>query len=94
MNDEQLNGTLQSIGKECFVVYFHTFSDLSLSNGEVAEILVEERDYALPASRTRASGARRIIKAGLAKDALAIIAGSRNVTLATRNAASRIAEGL
>ena len=77
MNDSQLERRLNSVGKGCFVDYFHRFSDWSLTNQDVAEILQEEMSYMEKASLTRASGARSIIKAGRAIDALEIISGSK-----------------
>ena len=78
MNDKQLDRTLQSIGKACFVNHFTELSDLSLPNEAVARILVErepEWDEA-SALHFRVRGARRIIKAGRAQDALRLIAAS------------------
>ena len=71
MNDNQLERTLQSIGKACFLKYFTEFSDHSLSDEAVAGILVEREDWDEAATlHFRVRGARRIIKAGRAQDAL------------------------
>ncbi len=70
MNDNQLERTLQSIGKACFLNYFTEFSNLSLSDEAVARILVEREGWDEAATLNfRVRGARRIIKAGRAKDA-------------------------
>ncbi len=40
MTDDQLDRSLRSIGKGCFVVYFCQFADPSLSNSDVIEMLM------------------------------------------------------
>lgn len=77
MNDYQLRGALRSVGKECFVAYYELFSDESVEADDIAAQLADERGYRTEATRTRVSNARRIIRAGLARDALSIIIGSR-----------------
>ena len=73
MNDNQLERTLQSIGKACFLKYFTEFSDLSLSGEAVARILVEREGWSeLATLHFRVRWARRIIKAGRAQDALVL----------------------
>ncbi len=84
---------LKSLGMGCFVNYFEKFRDLSISNQEVAEILQEEMGYKVPASHSRTSTARSIIKAGRAIDALDLIAGS-NAAPTVRDRAARIATSL
>ena len=77
MNDNQLQRTLQSIGKACFVNYFPEFSNLTLSDESVARILVEREGWDEAAALNfRVRGARHIIKAGRAKDALMLIVDS------------------
>ena len=71
MNDETLDRVLRSIGKACFVNYFTELSDLSLSDEAVARILVKREGWDVaPTLGFRVRGARRIIGAGRAKDAL------------------------
>ena len=70
MNDDQLERSLRSIGKGCFVAYFCKFSDQTLTNRDVTEMLVRQEGYAEGASRTRVSQARRILGSGRAEDAL------------------------
>ena len=77
MNDKQLDRTLRSIGKACFVNHFAELSDLSLSDEAVAQILAERGkwdEFATLSFRVR--GARRIIEAGRDQDALRLIAAS------------------
>lgn len=93
MNDQRLKETLQSIGKECFVTYFRKFADTSLSNKDVAEILMRETDYTEGSCRSRTSHARRIIKAGRAKDALMDISVSSGVLPEIAAKAKRLAGG-
>ena len=94
MDDQQLNSTLNSIGKKCFVTYFCKFDDTSLSIEDVAEILVRNKGYKEKASPTRVSNARRIIKAGRAKDALMIISASPRMSSEIVAKAKRLAAGL
>ena len=73
MTDKQLDRTLRSIGKACFLAYYELFSDFSLSDNDVATMLVEregwDEDTALA---LRVRGARRIIKVGRGRDALVL----------------------
>jgi len=62
---------------ECFVAYYELFSDESVEAGDIVAQLADERDYRTKATRTRVSNARRIIRAGRARDALSIIVTSR-----------------
>ena len=94
MDDQQLKGTLESIGKECFVTYFCKFDDTSLSNEDVTEMLMQDRSYKEKASPTRVSNARRIIKAGRAKDALMLISASPRMSSEIAAKAKRLAAGL
>ena len=76
MNDKQLDRTLRSIGKACFVNHFTELSDLSLSDEAVAQILAEREkwdEFATLSFRVR--GARRIIEACRDQDALRVDSG-------------------
>ena len=78
MDDQQLDRTLISVGKEVFVTYFKEFCDSSRSNKNVAQQLKNERKcYTDKSFRSRTSHARMIIKAGRAEDALIIISRSK-----------------
>ena len=94
MNDQRLKETLQSIGMECFVTYFREFDNSSLQNKDVIEILMHDEGYTKNSCQTRTSGARRIIKAGRAKDALMIISASSGVLPEIAAKAKRLAAGL
>ena len=70
MTDDQLERSLRSIGKGCFVEYFCQFANQNLSNSDIIETLIRQEGYAENGSRTRVSQARRIIRSGMAEDAL------------------------
>ena len=93
MNDHQLDRHLQSIGKECFIAYFNQFSNPQLTNWEIAELIERERGYTWKTCQSRTSGARSIIKAGRAKDAMEIIRDSEGVRdQRIRDRAARLAD--
>lgn len=79
MNDDQLERSLRSIGKGCFVEYFCQFADQNLSNGTVIDMLMRQEGYTESGSRTRVSQARRIISAGRTEDALRNIIRSERI---------------
>lgn len=79
MNDDQLERSLQSIGKECFVKYFDEFSDNRLKDHDLIDLLMKNENYKESGCKTRVSQSRRIIKEGRAKDALKVVAGSSRV---------------
>ena len=70
MNDDQLERSLRSIGKACFVTYFCQFADQTLADRQVIDLLMRQEGYRESASRTRVRQARRIIESGRAGDAL------------------------
>ncbi len=76
MDDKQLERSLQSIGKKCFVDYFETFNDQTLSKVEVIEILMKNEGYKESGCRTRETKARKIIKAKMTVKALINISKS------------------
>ena len=77
MEDWQLERYLNSVGKRCFVAYFDRFSDCSLSNRDIAEILREDMGYTWKACNSRTGHARMILRSGRAIDALEIVCESR-----------------
>lgn len=79
MDDKQLERHLNSVGKSCFVEYFYRFCDENLEMNSFVEFLMGNEGYTKLASETRVLKARKIIKAGRAMDALAIIANSTRV---------------
>ena len=84
MTDDQLDRSLRSIGKGCFVAYFCQFADLNLSNSDVIEMLIRQEGYTESGSRTRVSQARRIIRSGRAEDALRNVIQSDRIPNYTR----------
>lgn len=76
-------GTLNSVGKACFVKYYEHANDPAL-----AQLIRDTDRYCPTACRTRASGIRRIIvKHRRGNDALAIIKDSNKVDPETRKKA-------
>ena len=95
VNDNQLERTLRSIGKACFVNYFTEFSDPSLSDEAVARILVEREGWDDAATlHFRVRGARRIIEADRDKDALMSIANSPRMRKLESRVRSLLRHGL
>ncbi len=81
MNDQQLLTTLRAVGMACFVKYYEHAGDPSLDQR------IRDAD-GYTTYQQRASGIRSIvILHGRGKDALAIIAKSRNVDAETRKRA-------
>lgn len=89
---QKLDRALQSIGMECFVTFFHEFDNDELSNEEVAEMLTRDRGYTEKSCQNRTRGARRIIRAGRAKDALINVSKSSRVPPEIAAKAKRLAE--
>lgn len=79
MNDEQLDRSLRSIGKACFVNYFEEFSNMQIPNSDLIDLLMQKEGYTESGSKTRVSQSRRIIREGRAGDALEIVADSNRV---------------
>ena len=94
MNDDKLDRYLRSVGKECFVKYFGELFNESYSNQDVADLLNRKEDYTDGSCRSRVSKARRIIKAGRARDALREISRSARVPESVRDQAMQIAANL
>lgn len=78
MNEEQLRRALQSVGKSCFVRFFGEFSSSSIAREDVIEKLRLETDYTETSCVTRATHARSIVNAGLAKTALNMVITSES----------------
>ena len=91
MNDLQLDRSIRSIGKTCFVKYYGMFSRRNLANEEVVEALMSNEGYMESGARTRVSQSRRIINSGRAKDALDIIALSSRLPEKVVSEARRLA---
>lgn len=79
MDDSEMLGHLNSVGKARFADFYEVFADLSLSCDEVADIIVRARpglDWG-GARGWRCRSARRIIAAGRGESALQVVAASR-----------------
>ncbi len=70
MDDKQLDRSLRSIGKKCFVDYYDKFCDSRLSNSDLIELLMKKEGYEESGCKTRVTQSRRIIKAGKSINAL------------------------
>jgi hypothetical protein len=91
MNDEQLARNLQSVGQACFVRYFTLFAS-SIDRADIVEALKSENPFTEKSCKSRTSHALSIIRAGLGKKALQIVAGSDSprVSEETRARASEL----
>ncbi len=45
MNDDQLERSLRSIGKGCFVTYYCQFADRTQSDRSLIELLIRQEGY-------------------------------------------------
>ena len=79
MDNSQLERSLQSIGKACFVKHYELFTDHRVDGADAAEYLLKAERFTEKACSTRVSHARAIIRAGRANDALRNIAKSGRV---------------
>lgn len=85
MDDQQLEITLRSVGKACFVKYYEHGADPAL-----AQRIEEAEPYTRKSCQSRASCIRRIIKCGRGEDALENIANSDKVDVETRQKAAAL----
>lgn len=76
MDNYRLNRYLNSVGKECFVTYFHLFIDSNIPNYEIVETILKEKGYTEKACNSRTGHARMILREGGAKEALRIVTES------------------
>ena len=88
MNDQQLETTLRSMGKACFVKYYEHADDPALP-----QRIREAEPFTYKSCQSRASCLRRIIRHGRGKDALAITANSKADTETRKKAAALLAQG-
>ena len=93
MDEQRLTRNLQSVGMGCFVKYFRHFSDAATSGrrGDVLFQMLMSEGFTEKSCRSRISHACGIIRAGRAKDALLMIAGSRKVPADIANQARGLA---
>ncbi len=81
MKETDLDRLIRSIGKSTFVRFYEEFSDPTISDQEMVELLPAE--YTLHSRRTRTTKARRILREGLEDDVLWLIANSDRVDAET-----------
>ena len=82
MDNQRLIENLHWAGMACFVRYYECADDPAL-----AQRIEEAESYTRESCRSRVRRLRMIIRNGRGKDALAIIAKSRNVDAETRKRA-------
>ncbi|WP_373326340.1 DUF6998 domain-containing protein [Cronobacter turicensis] len=70
---------LKAIGMECFVNYYHHFSDSNLSSADIIEQMHSCEGYTQKSCRTRLNKARKVIRDGLSIEALTLIADSGRI---------------
>ena len=85
MDDQQLEITLRTMGKACFVKYYEHGDDPAL-----AQRIEEAEPYTRKSCQSRASCIRRIIKCGRGEDALENIANSSKLDMGTRQRAAAL----
>ena len=85
MDDQQLEITLRTMGKACFVKYYEHADDPALPKR-----IEEAEPYTRKSCRKRASCLRRIIRCGRGKDALENVANSSKLDMATRQRAAAL----
>ena len=85
MDDQQLEITLWSMGKACFVKYYEHADDPAL-----AQRIEESEPYTRKSCRKRASCLRRVIRCGRGEDALENIANSSKLDMGTRQRAAAL----
>jgi hypothetical protein len=88
--DMDIETSLRSMGKTCFVNYYAAFANPNLSTHDLIETLMDKEGYTETASRTRTSNARRIINSGNAKRALELIVSSGRLPEAIRSQAKKL----
>lgn len=84
-DDQQLEITLRSMGKACFVKYYEHGDDPAL-----AQRIEEAEPYTRKSCQSRASCIRRIIRNGRGEEALENIANSDKLDMGTRQKAAAL----
>jgi hypothetical protein len=79
MDDTQLRRLLKSVSMEYFVAEQPALTNFTISDQELIDKRRQTPSYTERSCRTRITKSRAIIRAGRAKDALAIIARSSRV---------------
>lgn len=85
MDNRQLEITLRSMGKACFVKYYEHADDPALP-----ERMKAAEPYTYKSCQSRASCLRRVIRCGRGEDALENIANSDKVDVETRQKAAAL----
>ena len=88
--DMDIETSLRSMGKSCFVNYYTDFANPKLSTQDLIETLMDKEGYTETACRTRTSNARRIINSGNAKRALKLIVSSGRLSEEIRGQAKKL----
>ncbi|PNH91798.1 hypothetical protein [Vibrio diazotrophicus] len=79
MDDKQLDRSLRSIGKECFVKYYELFRDRTWSKEDLIEHLMALEGYQESGCITRISQSRRIFDDNRELDALDMVIKSNRL---------------
>lgn len=90
MNDKQLDRSLRSIGKECFIKYFEEFSNPRNKSEDLIDLLMKNEGYEESGCKTRVSQSKRIIESGRGKDALELVCNSERIPLSVRERAREL----
>lgn len=83
MNHNQIDRSLRSIGKECFIKYFHEFKNPRYSDDDLVSLLMKKEDYTESGCKIRVTNARRIIKENGIKEALNLVIDSAKLDYTT-----------
>ena len=73
MKEEKLLRLLKTVGMGCFVKYYDMFFDSNMERSNIIEVLVRDEGYKEPASGSRVSAARMIIRAEKSIEAFQLI---------------------
>ncbi|MBL3676042.1 MAG: hypothetical protein JKP92_00835 [Alphaproteobacteria bacterium] len=85
-----LERSLQSVGKKCFVEHFELFTDQTISKTDAIERLMRLDNICESSANTKVYCAGRIIKEGCANEALTNIVDSVKVPLSWREKAKAL----
>ena len=90
MDQQQLERSLRSIGKECFIKYYEYFINPKYSNSDLVALLMRKEGYTESGSRTRVTQTRRIINENKIKEALNMVIESSKLNGSTRVKATKL----
>jgi len=83
MDQKQIERSLNSIGKTCFVKYFEYFNNPNYSHQELVDILISSEGHTKSACSTKVSKSRKIINEGKTIEALNLIIDSSRLDVST-----------